>query len=250
LIKFDSYIICTSPRSGSTLLCKLLAATGVAGNPASYFHEPSVASWASELGIVPEPWWGERETLAGVFRAAIAEGNGGTDVSGIRLQRHSFNFFHEKLALLYPGEHADLARLRRAFGSTLFIHLRRRDKVEQAVSYLKAHQTGLWHVALDGSELERLAPPGEPVYDADELRKHVETMTGYDRDWNAWFQREGIEPMCVDYDALAAAPVRTVKEILGRLGRDRAAADGIVPGVRKLADSESRDWVARYRSEC
>ncbi|MEM1201062.1 MAG: Stf0 family sulfotransferase, partial [Pseudomonadota bacterium] len=30
---FDAYVICTSPRSGSTLLCKLLAPTGIAGKP-------------------------------------------------------------------------------------------------------------------------------------------------------------------------------------------------------------------------
>ena len=32
MANFDSYVICTSPRSGSTLLCQLLAATGVAGD--------------------------------------------------------------------------------------------------------------------------------------------------------------------------------------------------------------------------
>ncbi|HBF29284.1 Stf0 family sulfotransferase, partial [Rhizobium sp.] len=31
MAKFSSYVICTSPRSGSTLLCKLLAATGISG---------------------------------------------------------------------------------------------------------------------------------------------------------------------------------------------------------------------------
>ncbi|WP_425081109.1 Stf0 family sulfotransferase [Ruegeria arenilitoris] len=30
---FDSYLICRTPRSGSTLLCQLLAATGCAGKP-------------------------------------------------------------------------------------------------------------------------------------------------------------------------------------------------------------------------
>lgn len=231
---FASYMTCTSPRSGSTLLCTLLAATGVAGNPASYFHEPSVDGWAAELGVTLRPNWGERETLDAVFRAAIVKGNGGTGVFGVRLQRHSIDFFHRKLALLYPGEPTDLARLRRAFGSTLFIHLRRRDKVEQAVSYLRAHQTGLWHVAPDGSELERLTPPGELIYDADELRVLVETMTGHDRDWNAWFQREGIVPVRIDYEVMAADPLGTPRDLPGWLGRDRAAADGVVPRSEKV----------------
>ncbi|MEM7269766.1 MAG: Stf0 family sulfotransferase, partial [Pseudomonadota bacterium] len=42
---YASYVICTSPRSGSTLLCSLLKASGVAGAPESLFHEPSVEAW-------------------------------------------------------------------------------------------------------------------------------------------------------------------------------------------------------------
>ena len=60
---FDSYIICTSPRSGSTLLCKLLEATGVAGVPGSHFHDPSISDWLGYYDIKEEPALGERETL-------------------------------------------------------------------------------------------------------------------------------------------------------------------------------------------
>ncbi len=33
-----SYLVCATPRSGSTLLCKLLGQTGVAGHPEEYFE--------------------------------------------------------------------------------------------------------------------------------------------------------------------------------------------------------------------
>src|SRR5215218_666735 len=33
-----TYFVCATPRSGSTLLCKSLAATGVAGKPEEYFE--------------------------------------------------------------------------------------------------------------------------------------------------------------------------------------------------------------------
>src|SRR4051794_11021098 len=33
------YLVCATPRSGSTLLCELLTSTGVAGRPAEYFEE-------------------------------------------------------------------------------------------------------------------------------------------------------------------------------------------------------------------
>ena len=33
-----TYFVCATPRSGSTLLCKSLAETGVAGRPEEYFE--------------------------------------------------------------------------------------------------------------------------------------------------------------------------------------------------------------------
>lgn len=173
---FQSYILCTSPRSGSTLLCRLLAATGVAGRPASLFHEPSLDDWRERFGLSGEKERGERDMLAQIFTSALERGRGGTGLFGLRLQRHSFAFFSEKLAVLHPDRPDDAARLEAAFGPTLFIHLTRLDKIGQAVSYVKAQQSGLWHRASDGTELERLSPPREPVYDAALLRSTHDTM--------------------------------------------------------------------------
>lgn len=247
--RHDAYVICTSPRSGSTLLCKLLAATGVAGNPGSWFHESSVAEWLDDLGLAPDPSISERETLAKIVRAAVATGSLGTGIFGLRLQRHSFDFFMRKLAVLHPGMPGDAQRIRAAFGRTLFLHLTRRDKVEQAVSYVKAQQSGLWHVAPDGTELERLSLPHEPAYDADALRTRLEEMTGYDRDWERWFAAERISPLRITYEALSEDPIHALRRILDRLGLSPDHADGAEPGVAKLADRTSRDWVERFRAE-
>lgn len=247
--RYASYVICTSPRSGSTLLCSLLKATGIAGNPASWFHEPSVAEWLADFGIAPRQAASERDVLQSVFRAAIERGSRDTGMFGLRLQRHSFDFFHRQLALLHPEPENFVARFERCFGKTLFVHLTRPDKVEQAVSYLKAQQTGLWHVAADGSELERIAPHRDPSYDAREIGAAFETMTAYDRDWQEFFLREAIDPVRISYDSLAADPVATVRDVLDRLGLDTAAAAKIAPGTKKIADETSQDWVARFRAE-
>lgn len=247
--RYASYVICTSPRSGSTLLCSLLKATGIAGNPASWFHEPSVTEWQGDFGIASQQSASERDVLQSVFRAAIERGSRGTGVFGLRLQRHSFDFFQRQLALLQPKPESFVARFERVFGKTLFVHLTRPDKVEQAVSYLKAEQTGLWHVAADGSELERIAPHRDPSYDAQEIRAAFEMMTAYDRDWQEFFLREAMDPIRISYDALAASPATTVRDVLDRLGLDSPVAAKIEPGTKKIADEASHDWVARFRAE-
>lgn len=246
---YDSYVICTSPRSGSTLLCRLLASTGVAGNPDSYFHGPAVADWLGDFGLLADASAPKRGVLEAVFKAAVAAGSLGTGMFGLRLQRHGFDFFTRQLATLHPGPAGDARRLHRAFGRTGFLYLSRRDKVEQAVSYVKAQQTGLWHRARDGSELERLSPPQAPAYDPDSLRARVEEMEAGERQWEQWFATENIAPFRIAYEALSAHPVRTLAEVLDYLGLERAAADAVEPDVVKLADHTNREWVARFRSE-
>lgn len=246
---FDSYIICTSPRSGSTLLCKLLEATGVAGNPGSHFHDPSIADWLEYYDLTADPELGERETLAKVFDAAVEYGSSGTCMFGLRLQRHSFEFFMEKLAVLYAGHSSDVQRLEAAFGRTRFIHLTREDKVQQAVSYVKASQSGLWHQAPDGTELERLSPPQEPVYDGEQVRAQYDEFVAYDNAWEEWFRSQEIEPFRLTYDELSADPAAILRQVLGELGVETVAADGVEPRTAKLADEVSWEWVNRFRSE-
>lgn len=245
--RYDSYIICTSPRSGSTLLCKLLAAAGVSGNPDSHFHRPSLAAWQKAHNVAVMDGEDERTTLARVFAAAIAKGCGDTGMFGLRMQRGSADYFMEKLSILHPGHTSDKARIEAAFGRTLFIYLSRADKIAQVVSYVKAEQTGLWHVAPDGSELERLAPPREPVYDGPALVQCYETMTGFERAWEDWFAREGISPLRLDYDALSASPRETLRAVLTALGLDGKAADAVSPGVKKIADRVNDEWAERLR---
>lgn len=231
------------------MLCKLLAATGVSGNPASYFHRPDLSDWMADCNLTPDPSLSETEMLETIFRAVHARGSLDTGLFGLRLQRHSFEFFMEKLRVLHPGHNSDLQRLEAAFGRTLFIHLTRLDKVEQAVSCVKAEQTGLWHVAPDGTELERVAPAKEPVYDAADIRATYDRFTAFDLGWQNWFEAQGIEPLRITYHALSADPPGCLRQILQVLGLDADAAHGVVPGVAKLADATNRDWVTRFRAE-
>ena len=191
----------------------------------------------------------ERDVLDLIFRATIREGSFEMGIFGLRLQRHSFDFFAQKLAVLHPGFLNDAQRFRAAFGRTLFIHLTRQDKIEQAISYMKAEQTGLWHMAPDGTELERLAPPRHPAYNADQIQKYYDQFTTYDRDWQSWFDAEDIEPVRISYETLSADPLDTLRKVLDHLGLDRGAAHGVKPEVAKLADSTSLDWAARFRLE-
>ncbi|MEM9249800.1 MAG: Stf0 family sulfotransferase [Pseudomonadota bacterium] len=244
-----SYIICTSPRSGSTMLCKLLAATKVAGHPASLFHQPSIEAWLKDYALDATPYASRQAALAGILEAARVRGRGETDVFGLRLQRGSVAFFLDQLRILFPDRPSDVARIEDAFGPTIFIFLSRRDKLDQAISYIRAEQTGLWHRNADGTILERQGIRREDGFDLMAIRAQMAEFAGYDVAWRSWFDAQSIRPLDLSYEQLTQEPQRHLADILRALGEDSAIAQTIPVQTAKLADEISRAWRARFVSE-
>jgi len=246
---FDGYILCGTPRTGSTLLCRLLAATKRVGEPDSFYRRQNIAEWAEEWGL-PSPDSMEREAFERLYlAAAIRAGKAGTGLFGMRLMRENLEELQAILDRQFPNLPSDRARLEAAFGRLLFLHLSRADKLAQAISLIKAQQSGLWHRAPAGTEIERLAPAQEPRYDFALLRREVAALEAYDAAWNDWFAAEGIEPLRLDYDSLSADPAATLIRISEALGVEAPAREAIRPGVAKLADATSLEWMERYKAD-
>ena len=245
----DGYMICGTPRTGSTLLCNLLASTKTIGNPDSFYGRQFISSWAEEWRLPGRDTMSERDFNIAYLNAAVAAGKGGTEIFGLRLMRENLDEFSAILDQVFPQLPSDRARLEKAFGRILYIHLSREDKLAQAISLVKAEQTGLWHMAPDGTEIERLAPPKDPEYDFERINHEVLELEGYDTAWNLWFAAQGIEPLRIGYESLSANPAAALFGICEALGVQPPNARDVSPGVAKLADETSLDWMHRYRSD-
>lgn len=244
-----SYMICTAPRSGSTLLCKLLAATNVAGKPGSHFHVPSLDGWLADYDLNETDFATREDALRAIFEAADARGRGDTDIFGLRMQRESFDYFMQQLERLWPGRRSDVERIEAAFGPTLFLHLSRPDRLDQAISLLRAEQTGLWHRWSDGTELERTAPPQDACYDGEAIAHHMNELSVFDEAWERWFERQALQPFRISYDVLSDDPQKVLAEVLSSLGLDPSIARSIETPTARLADAESRQWRARFEAD-
>ena len=218
-----NYVICTSPRSGSTLLCSLLRSSGVAGWPQSWFRVENREEFAVEWGVDA----GER---AAFLEGALAAGRRDTGVFALRMMWGTMAEVEEWLG---PGL-ADAAPVR-------WVWLERRDKVAQAVSRHRAEASGIWHLGI-----EEAAVPGVPVYDFEAIEAYRAAAEADAAEWRDLFGARGLVPLRVYYEDLAADPVGQAGRVLAALGLPVAA---MASGTVRMAGEESADWATRFRRE-
>ncbi|MFG1832046.1 Stf0 family sulfotransferase [Micromonospora chersina] len=239
----DAYFLCAVPRTGSSLLCGLLATTGVAGRPEAYFRVPDEPLWAARWGL-PAGEWHYRDYV----RAALAAGRTGNGVFGAKLMWGTLDRVVEGLAAGHPElAGADDALLRRAFGRTAFVHLRRDDVLAQAVSWLRAEQTGRWTDTAPDAVDAAGPVTGEPRYDPDGIDELLRTIAAHQAAWDGWFARYGITPHRVRYEDLAADPVGVTRGVLDALGLPSVGVP-VRPRHARQADVLNAEWIARHRA--
>jgi LPS sulfotransferase NodH len=237
----DSYLLCATPRSGSTLLCGLLDSSGVAGHPASYFNRRSLDDYADRWGVA-RPRDGRIDDV--FVRAALAAGRTSNGVFGGRVMAETLPELTGDLTAATPvPAPTELELLSARFGRLRFVHLRRCDVVAQAVSWARALQTHFWHPG------EAVEPGGRaPRYDEELIGRLVATIERSEAAWTAWFAAQRVVPCEVTYEELAADPLRTARRVLDDLGLTVPPDRHLVVGHRRQADDLNADWIARFIS--
>lgn len=231
------------------MLCYMLAATGRMGAPNSFFRQEDLRDWAKDWNIPLSGLPGAPEPSSDFLQGALAAGRGDTPVFGMRLMYESLPALLDYLCALSPANGPDKTLLETAFGPLVFIHLHREDTIAQAISLLRAEQSGLWHKAADGTDIERLEPTQAQGYDFDRLQDHVERLTSQKAGWQRWFQDQGLSPILVTYTELTDHPAQILRRICKAARVAAPQSSCIKPVTAKLRDSTSDAWRARYLKE-
>lgn len=237
-----SYVICTSPRSGSTLLAEALAATQVAGRPDEFFDvHPHIEA------VMRRRFDAEHDPLD-VYLAKILNREIGTNgVFGWKAHWHQFEHFWRTL-LGVPLADPGLSRgvFAQVFPNLRYIWLRRRDRLRQAVSYAKAMQTDLWR-KFAGDATQK--PKAAAAFDKAIVDARIDEIARMDAAWDAFFQRHGIQPQVIWYEDFVADYANTVLGLLRHL-EVRLPANFAFPQPRllKQADEETEKWIEQYRA--
>jgi LPS sulfotransferase NodH len=226
-----SYLIGTTPRTGSWLLCDALQQTGVAGRPGEYGPEKEHGIWGNLHGFPSH-----RD-----YFAALPETYGTPNgVVGLKLMFFQLVMFGREAREYLEAESSALDLLRQVVGTRRIVRLERRDRLRQAISWVRARQTKIWSTARPPS-----IPGGPPEYDADAIREAMRSIEAQSESWHAAARLAGMPVLELHYEDLVADYRAVVASTLDFIGLESGLADACRPGLERQADALTEVWVAR-----
>jgi LPS sulfotransferase NodH len=272
-----SYLICATPRSGSTLLCAALDDTGIAGHPEEHFevlletgqprqprdyfqrsNDPEV--WAllddpefrdvlgeyggrySEHPAQRDPSWRPPE-FERLREEALYKGTTANGVLGTKIMWAYFRDF-VRLARRTSAPDARPCEVPSAILPNLqrFVWMHRRDTTRQAVSLWKALQTQQWRRDSDedvGGQGLRFSYAA-----VDHLKLRIDE---HNTAWQDFFDGCGVEPMEVVYEEFVEDYEGTVLWLLEGIGVPIPENFALTePKMRRQADELSEEWARLY----
>jgi len=278
-----SYLVCATPRSGSTLVCHALEETGVAGRPEEYFEalrhsgrprrpeeyflgveDQSIRDHLGErsVGSDPQPrspLW-SRAAYDRYLEWAFETGTTENGVFGAKLMWGYFGEFVSLLRNVPEYRDVPLAELMPAvFPDLTFVRVVRANKVRQAVSLWKAVQTATWREDQASAKAASVEEDGAPPYRSfveahrPQLRFHyraidhlLEHLLIEEASWDAFFEHSGIKPILVLYENFAADYEASTLNLLDRLDLTCPEGFEFEPRMKKQSDRINDDWTKRY----
>src|SRR5215218_1348043 len=272
-----SYLICATPRSGSTLLCAALDGTGIAGHPEEHFevlletgrrrqprdyfqrsNDPEV--WAllddpefrdvlgeyggrySEHPAQRDPDWSPPD-FQKLVEGALEKGTTENGVLGTKIMWAYFRDF-VRLARRRGLQDVRPCDVPAAVLPNLrrFVWMRRDDTTRQAVSLWKALQTQQWRKDSDEDVGGRGLRFSFAAVDHLKLR-----IDEHNAAWRNFFEGCGMEPLEVLYEELVADYEGTVSWLLEGIGLPVPEGFAVeAPRMRRQADELSEEWVRLY----
>jgi len=212
-----NYIICSTPRSGSTLLAEGLKSTGIAGMPHEYFNVDHKSDYFKRWNF------NSNQEYVDLLKKNRVSDNG---VFGLKMH---FNQFKTQF---------NVSDLNDVFRNLKFIFITRSDKVAQAISLEIAVQTNKW-----SSEFNR---ENKAEFNYNNIKKKIYDIKKQESDWLNYFKKFNIQPLIVNYEDLEESYEDSIARVLEFL--DLKYHKKIPPmQIKKQRGFKNYFWKKRYR---
>lgn len=245
--------IAFTPRSGSTLLARALEATGIAGRPHEVLGSKLILLANERLGVLrltPRGRLGRiRRRLQGTPQWELTH-------------RYTDRSFEQYLRAITPEVTTNgvfslkvywpeywWSMLRRGLDlgwwgvPVMWVLVTRGDRLRQACSFVRARQTGWW----EADVRESVPAESDPRYDAELIRGAMAELDAQEAAWDAYFATQGVEPLRLRYEQIAADYEGSVRAVLTHLGVD--AIHVPPPRLERQADHLTEEWARRFEAD-
>jgi LPS sulfotransferase NodH len=231
-----SYIISSTQRSGTHLLCSILRSTGIAGSPGEFFLSKPGETW--------EKRWGA-PSRDGYIERVLQDNTGPNGVFGTVVM---WSYFERMLQMLQQlrqySRFTEAELLAELFNRPKYIWMRRRNRVEQAVSWAMACQTGIWAQGVG----VRSQPGPTPKFDFRVIDEWCNRIAAYEASWANYFRENQIEPLVLYYEDVVMRHRAAAERVLEFLGLPLPhRMEMPAPPIEKQANEISAHWAASYR---
>ena len=224
----DRYLICSSLRSGSTLLSQYLHATGVAGVPFEYLNDANMQAYGERKG----------ETIQDI----------GSYIQEIETLRTTSNgVFGMKAHFRQTVRMVRTQQLMKEFLKHFdkLIKISRHDKIAQAISLCRATQTGIWTSLHNNDEEEH----SQFIYCSREIAKALSSLFDEDAGWEAAITESGLQALDISYEDLVSKPQDTINTVLQYLGLKEISIMPLKPLITKQADHINECYRSQFLAE-
>lgn len=222
-----SVFICFTNRSGSNYLAELLASTQKVPTAGEVFNWPYVLKQSEDHGF--ESF---EEFCAHLIRTRTVNGVFASKIGWSQL------YFLTRLRLIPE-----------LFTTPRFIHIRRRDVLSQAISYVIAKQTGQWKSDSRRREQDNRLVEPEPVYDADAIAGRIKSFTVANALFEEFFASFHFPLYQVVYEDFLRDELGTIRAITDWLGLGAANVDREQTRLEAQRSTVNQKWRERFISE-
>jgi LPS sulfotransferase NodH len=235
-----SYIVCSTGRSGSTLLCKTLEKLGSCGNPEEFFHNEQVKKIKQKNDI---------DYFVYYCNSILEKGTTKNGIFGMKMHWWQLvDFLRLARQLSAFQDKQDLEILNAIFPELKFIYIWRRNMAQQAISTVKALQTKQWVNPIENVETktqQQSLHKQKLIFQPLKIYRWEQSFEDQNQRWRNFFKNNLLKHYELVYEDFVPAFDREMANVLAYLDLE-LSNDKIEMATQKQANEIDRQFLQRY----
>ena len=231
-----TYIVCSTGRTGSSLLTSTLVSLGCCGRPIEYFHQKRLR----EQGIFDDP-----NRLPDYVSHLLINESKPNGVFGTKMHWEQFEVFINlaQKSLEFQNQN-DLNIIHTLFPNPIFIFIRRRNTVKQAISRAIAMQTNIWGIKRNHDKPQHR---GKLIFNPLQIYKHKKNIENANDEWRNFFERHSLDFIEIIYEELIDSFEKTIKEVVAFIGINSSTISSEIHMMRQKQGNDINErWYKYY----